>query len=120
MSILLLLLDVDFPVDLEESFNSGSLSSTLNMSTTHSPPPPLASCLSFSLSLQNHHLQSQEATSTLRGKVKSVVPVQPSSYQQMLASHDNSVPVVPDRDEFLQDSVVDSWNGSDYNTSSCS
>lgn len=109
-------LDVDFPVDLEESFNSGSLISTLNTSTAYSPPPALGSYLSPSLSLQNHHLQSHATTSKLRGKVKEVVVPAPSSYQ---ASHD-SVPVVPDRDEFLLDSVVDSWNGSDYTTSSLS
>ena len=106
--------DVDFPVDLEESFNSGSLVSTLNTSTAYSPPPALGNYLSPSLSLQNYHLQSHMTTNKLRGKVKEVVPAQPSSYQ---ASH-NSVPVVPDRDEFLLDSVVDSWNGSNYTTSS--
>lgn len=114
-----ILLDVDFPVDLEESFNSGSLISTFDTSTTHSLPPALASSLSPSLSLQNHHLQSHATTSKLGEKGKEVVPAQPSSHQQMLASH-NSVPVVPDRDEFLLDSVVDFWNGSDYTTSSLS
>ena len=110
--------DMEFPTDLEQSFHSGALSSTVN-ATMPAHTSPLESCY---ISLPSQHLHVHVHSEDVSGITEDVTETStiPRAVQkeqgklheqqishQRLVSH-NCAPVVPDRDELLQEHLSDS------------
>ena len=110
--------DMEFPTDLEQSFHSGALSSTVN-ATMPAHTSPLESCC---ISLPSQHLHVHVHSEDVSGITEDVTETStiPRAVQkeqgklheqqishQRLVSH-NCAPVVPDRDELLQEHLSDS------------
>ena len=123
----LFLSDMDFPTDLEESFNSGALNSTLNTTMslpTHSDivasPPSFVTCHQYPLEARSTLSECRDTAeaaarpyAACKHKVHEKLHKQ-KTYQR-LSLHDQCSPVVSDKDE-CSPVVPDKDEWSDCNT----